>query len=311
MARTTNNIYVSSGERGRTNLERGLAARTWGIREGSIDEKLHITGDVRTGRTVLSALQENDAVLFATGGPQPRVPSGEWNSATFKRAILCRVTRPYYVGRTPIWDDDVYEHRFDFEVVADYSDVAATALGATNAEALRVSANSRGLPVPVDVTLPLMSLVEAADAAEPIELGPGEPLDSLTIAIARREQRLLRMTLLGSAASGPCALCAKVVDRDQLRVAHIKRRSAATDAERRDIANVMLACLLGCDGLFERGYILVDDHGVITANPTRRGTNDVQSAIALIAGRRCAAFSAASATYFAWHRTNLAGSVPS
>src|SRR5438034_10577552 len=108
MARSVNNIYVSGGRQGRVNLELGLAAGVWGIRDGSVDEKLHIAGDDRTGRSVLSDLQENDAVLFGTGGPAPRVPAGGWSDASLRRAILCRVTRPYYVDTGDIWPGDVY-----------------------------------------------------------------------------------------------------------------------------------------------------------------------------------------------------------
>ncbi|GAA3112892.1 hypothetical protein GCM10020001_034880 [Nonomuraea salmonea] len=46
--------------------------------------------------------------------------------------------------------------------------------------------------------------------------------------------------------------------------AHIKRRKDCSNLERRDLANVgMLACLLGCDVLYELGYVGVGEGGLI------------------------------------------------
>jgi len=74
----------------------------------------------------------------------------------------------------------------------------------------------------------------------------------------RAEQSALREVLLRGRASGECALCGRTMDSRLLVAAHIKKRSACTDTEKRDLANIgMLACRFGCDELYERGFISI------------------------------------------------------
>ena len=48
------------------------------------------------------------------------------------------------------------------------------------------------------------------------------------------------------------------------RAAHIKKRAACADQEARNLDHIaMLACLFGCDALFEAGYIAVNAAGSI------------------------------------------------
>jgi hypothetical protein len=75
-----------------------------------------------------------------------------------------------------------------------------------------------------------------------------------------------------------------------------------SEKERLLRANVMLACILGCDHLFEVGYIYVDCAGVIRRRAGLVATVDLDVWISNIEGLSCSAFSRASARYFAWHR---------
>ena len=46
--------------------------------------------------------------------------------------------------------------------------------------------------------------------------------------------------------------------------AHVKPRSACTLDERRDWQHVvMVACRFGCDELYERGFVTIDDDGSV------------------------------------------------
>ncbi|TCN32122.1 hypothetical protein EV644_12732 [Kribbella orskensis] len=85
---------------------------------------------------------------------------------------------------------------------------------------------------------------------------------------ARVEQAYLRQLLLGGrvATLTQCHLCGRELPVSLLVAGHIKRRSECTDSEKRDVPNVaMLACRLGCDALFEYGYVTVNPAGKVEA----------------------------------------------
>jgi hypothetical protein len=55
-------------------------------------------------------------------------------------------------------------------------------------------------------------------------------------------------------------ICGEYLPASFLVAAHIKPQAVCTDEERRDyINNVAPMCLLGCDALFERGFIIVEN----------------------------------------------------
>ncbi|WP_201468158.1 HNH endonuclease signature motif containing protein [Janibacter melonis] len=143
-------------------------------------------------------------------------------------------------------------------------------------------------------------LEEETIAGRPISefLDPSDPTDSVRWGKYRAEQRILRSLLLAERAEAPCDLCGNRLPARVLVAAHIKPRRDCTEAERKDFANVaMLLCALGCDALFEWGYIKVDPQGVI-----RRGTRTrnayLADRVATLDGRRCRKHSKVTAAYF-------------
>jgi hypothetical protein len=73
-----------------------------------------------------------------------------------------------------------------------------------------------------------------------------------------------------------------------------------------DTRNVsMLACLFGCDALFELGYVVVGESGVIEAG--KSGTEQVGDRIEGLVGRKCGAHDERSRGYFAWRRAAHSG----
>ena len=77
-------------------------------------------------------------------------------------------------------------------------------------------------------------------------------LDRPATSIHRGEQALLRLRLFGNATEATCALCGTTYPVRFLWTAHIKKRTACTDQEARDLDHIaMPACLFGCDALFE------------------------------------------------------------
>jgi hypothetical protein len=160
------------------------------------------------------------------------------------------------------------------------------------------------------------SLFEMAGAPEPeLSLGQDdlydEPLsgkgydktDIQTLAIRRAEQADLRESLLASE-DPRCAICHRRLPQDLLVAGHIKPRRACSDAERQDFANVaMLVCSLGCDTLYEKGYIAVDREGLIV-RMARILQPDVEIYLAPLVGNSCLRFNNRTAPHYAWHHAN-------
>jgi hypothetical protein len=82
-------------------------------------------------------------------------------------------------------------------------------------------------------------------------------LDEERRVLARKEQAFLRNHLFGGAAEGCCFLCGEKIPVELLVTAHIKPRAKCSDKERRDDANIVPMCILGCDALFERRHVAV------------------------------------------------------
>ena len=118
--------------------------------------------------------------------------------------------------------------------------------------------------------------------------------------MTRLEQTLARRAVIGPLGTAFCALCNCEYSADLIVAAHIKRRSACSPSEKRDIANnIVPMCRLGCDELFERGYVVVDG-GIVRAT-RRRTTPIVKAYIKSLVGGRCVRWNKQSAPYFRWH----------
>ncbi|MFI7551950.1 hypothetical protein ACIBQ2_19615 [Micromonospora sediminimaris] len=122
----------------------------------------------------------------------------------------------------------------------------------------------------------------------------------------RGEQPALRRRLLGSVAEAECAICGETYPARFLWAAHIKPRSVCTDTERRDLSHVgMLACVFGCDALFETGYVTVNEDGRVVTTNREPEHKAIANKLADLEGRPVSAHTKASAPYFAWHLSNM------
>jgi hypothetical protein len=131
-------------------------------------------------------------------------------------------------------------------------------------------------------------------------------LDKLGVGHWRGEQAILRALLLGRRRIVLCSLCGRSVPDFLLVAAHIKPRRRCTMREKRDLRNVaMLVCLLGCDALFERGLIAVDEHGAIVLSAKLRNSRGAKDMISRFRKRRCLAHTQLSEPYFKWHRDHV------
>ena len=141
---------------------------------------------------------------------------------------------------------------------------------------------------------------EGGERNEPFEGYVGGAGDRLAIVAVRAEQRFLRDQQLRRWGSA-CSLCGRSLPEELLVAAHIKHRSACSENERMDTRNVaMLACLFGCDALFELGFVVIGEQGIIERG--HRGSEQVADRIGHIVGRRCPAHGDKSRQYFEWHR---------
>jgi hypothetical protein len=118
------------------------------------------------------------------------------------------------------------------------------------------------------------SLLEELAVAIPMQSLPGRPhenwpfgrgdTDAHSMVRIRREQGALRAHLLAERRSAPCAICGRDIDAELLVAGHIVPRAELTEEERYDFEGAaMLVCLFGCDALFENGYVVVDETGLV------------------------------------------------
>ena len=152
--------------------------------------------------------------------------------------------------------------------------------------------------------------LSAADPSAPsespvIDVGPFQgALNRPATVRQRREQQRLRAALLRGRDEAECALCGEQYPARFLWASHIKKRAAATDEEARDIPRVaMLACIFGCDALFEDGYVSVEN-GTVVGTVNIAGGTALARRIEQLRGRSVDGYETA-AVYFDWHRTHV------
>jgi hypothetical protein len=128
-------------------------------------------------------------------------------------------------------------------------------------------------------------------------------LDRVAKVVQRIEQSYLRR-LLFPKGTATCDLCGRKFQIEFLVAAHIKRRSACSEAERRDVRHVvMAACRFGCDELFERGYVTIAEDGKLLLSTALGSCEQATSyARSYLSGRWFGQRMAGRESYFSWHR---------
>lgn len=116
----------------------------------------------------------------------------------------------------------------------------------------------------------------------------------------RIEQAFLKSYLFGRNIFGKCACCQKIFPVSFLVTAHIKKRAHCLDEERKDLDIVMPMCKLGCDELFEKGYIYVEE-GEFKILDILISTEHLRERLKEIDGKKCAYYSEKTKAYFEWH----------
>lgn len=117
----------------------------------------------------------------------------------------------------------------------------------------------------------------------------------------RLEQGYLRKKLFGNKTYTKCSCCGKEYPISMLWCSHIKKRSKCNEIEKRDYNVVIPMCRFGCDELFEKGYITVNDDGKVIQLKESININ-VQGYIDRIINLDCVGFNSLNSKYFDWHR---------
>lgn len=121
---------------------------------------------------------------------------------------------------------------------------------------------------------------------------------------SRKEQGILRAILLEDKEKIKCALCQKLLPSEILIAAHIKPRSECSSQERKDINVVMPICTIGCDYLFEKGYLKIDRLGNIVINNSKKTTKELKLFMRQYEKKKCLYYNNKTKAYFEF-RNNL------
>ncbi|WP_410666199.1 hypothetical protein [Amycolatopsis sp. lyj-84] len=137
-------------------------------------------------------------------------------------------------------------------------------------------------------------------------VAPDGPTDGTRTTSWRREHPSLKRRLV-ELAGDTCGLCGESFPASFLVGAHIKKRAHCTEEERKDFDNIgMLACVLGCDSLFERGYISVGEDGTIIVSNIVTASARVMNFIRdHLNGRASTWWNRERDKYYAWHRQHV------
>ncbi len=127
-------------------------------------------------------------------------------------------------------------------------------------------------------------------------------LDEEHSVLGRAEQGFLRAWLFQGKSRARCSLCGHEFPVELMFAAHIKPRAECSLEERRDACHIAFAvCVLGCDALYEKGFVSVTDVGCVVTATGGDVPAELKRRLRAIEGRRCQAWDEGNAKYFDWH----------
>jgi hypothetical protein len=122
---------------------------------------------------------------------------------------------------------------------------------------------------------------------------------------SRKEQGILRGILFKGLPEAKCAICYRNFPTNIMVAAHIKPRSKCSTQERKNPNVVMPVCKVGCDELFEKGYLIIDKSGVIQINEEMIYSSDLHFVLTSLTGKRCSHFKPETEEFFSYKRNSL------
>ncbi|KAB7529269.1 HNH endonuclease [Flagellimonas olearia] len=127
-----------------------------------------------------------------------------------------------------------------------------------------------------------------------------EETESEIFSTRRLEQGYLKRSLFGNKVIGICGACKKEYPVSYLVTAHIKKRAYCKKHERKDLNIVMPMCKMGCDEIYEKGYLSVLDGLFVNMGKTPISP-DLKRYINQISGTKCHYYNENTKDYFDWH----------
>lgn len=112
-----------------------------------------------------------------------------------------------------------------------------------------------------------------------------EGTDREQLGYARNEHPILRQWLFDGKSVERCAICGDEYSVSALIAAHKKRRADCSGNERIDPYIVMPLCLFGCDHMYERGYVYIQDGKVTEGLLPAFLTAGERAAVSRVLGR--------------------------
>lgn len=295
--------YVYVGKESAENFGIGKDRGVWGWETSVLSKSAN--------RDDAASLQPGDLLVLGHKAPGgPRIAEENWRQVSIEQVLFMEVTRPLYDSADVVWPDRPYPHRIDVRLVDARRQIGVDELGHRGMDALRLSGCRQGAPIlyPGQEVVELLGEPELEDIDEDDldDEFEGE-VNGVALTTVRREQAWLKARAFGSAPMVTCDLCGERLPRKIVRAAHIKRRADCTEAERRRWRNnILAACTLGCDDLFEHGFIYVDDRLRIQAGPQAQGLESVLAFIdARLSGRKVSDRNGLRAPMFEAHRQRV------
>ncbi|RJX41794.1 HNH endonuclease [Paenibacillus pinisoli] len=136
---------------------------------------------------------------------------------------------------------------------------------------------------------------------EVIRITAADDLDIAHSGTRRKEQPFLRRQLFKNRKHGHCGICGKMYPVNLLIAAHIKNRSKCTQEEKLDYKHIVMPmCKFGCDDLYEKGYIFIQN-GAVRRNMRKMATPDLTNKLVELEGLICGHWNEGTQPYFEWH----------
>ena len=122
---------------------------------------------------------------------------------------------------------------------------------------------------------------------------------------SRKEQGILRGILFKDVSEAKCAICHRTFPTDLMVAAHIKPRSKCSTKERKNPNIVMPVCKVGCDDFFEKGYLIIDQSGVIQINEEITYSSELRTVLSELNQKRCTHFNEETEVFFSYKRKSF------
>ena len=122
---------------------------------------------------------------------------------------------------------------------------------------------------------------------------------------SRKEQGILRTLLFKGGLEAQCAICHRTFPTNLMVAGHIKPRSKCSTSERKNPHVVMPVCKVGCDDFFEKGYVIVDQTGVVQINEEMKCSDELKSVLKELNGKYCTHFNQDTVDFFSYKRDSL------